>query len=55
LTLLDASLRLLAYVRNEVHHGDLAERGLARLIGISQPHAHNVLKDVRTLSSEFRI
>jgi transcriptional regulator with XRE-family HTH domain len=48
----DARLKLLAYVRNEVRNGELTERRLARLIGISQPHAHNVLKGVRTLSPE---
>jgi hypothetical protein len=52
LTFLDARLKLLAYVRNEVRNGELTERGFARLIGISQPHAHNVLKGVRTLSPE---
>jgi hypothetical protein len=52
LTFRDARLNLLAYVRNEVRNGELTERGFARLIGISQPHAHNVLKGVRTLSPE---
>jgi len=52
LTFQDARLKLLAYVRNEVRNGELTERGLARLIGISQPHAHNVLRGVRTLSPE---
>jgi hypothetical protein len=50
LTFQDARLKLLAYVRNEIRNGELTERGFARLIGISQPHAHNVLKGVRTLS-----
>jgi hypothetical protein len=49
----DARLRLLAYVRDQVRNGELTERGLARLIGISQPHAHNVLKGVRNLSPEI--
>jgi hypothetical protein len=53
LTFQDARLRLLAYVRNQVRNGEFTERGLARLIGISQPHAHNVLKGVRTLSPEI--
>ena len=44
MTFQDARLRLLAYVRNQVRNGELTERGFARLIGISQPHAHNVLK-----------
>jgi hypothetical protein len=52
LTFQDARLRLLAYVRNQVRNGELTERGFARMIGISQPHAHNVLKGVRTLSPE---
>jgi hypothetical protein len=52
LTFQDARLRLLAYVRNEVRNGEITERGFARLIGISQPHAHNVLKGARTLSPQ---
>ena len=52
MTFQDARLRLLAYVRNEVRNGELTERGFARLIGISQPHAHNVLKGARTLSPQ---
>ncbi len=52
MTFQDARLKLLAYVRSEVRNGELTERGFARLIGISQPHAHNVLKGVRTLSPE---
>lgn len=52
MTFQDARLKLLAYVRNQVRNGELTERGFARLIGISQPHAHNVLKGVRTLSPE---
>ncbi|MGB6943800.1 MAG: hypothetical protein WBE37_15480 [Bryobacteraceae bacterium] len=53
MTFQDARLRLLAYVRNQVRNGELTERRFARLIGISQPHAHNVLKEVRTLSPEI--
>jgi hypothetical protein len=53
LTFQDTRLRLLAYVRNQVRNGELTERGFARRIGISQPHAHNVLKGVRTLSPEI--
>ncbi len=52
MTFQDARLKLLAYVRNEIRNGELTERGFARLIGISQPHAHNVLKGVRNLSPE---
>jgi hypothetical protein len=53
LTFRDARVKLLAHVRNEVRNGELTERGFARLVGISQPHAHNVLKGVRTLSPEI--
>jgi transcriptional regulator with XRE-family HTH domain len=42
--------RLLDYVRWKVRNGELTERRLAGLIGVSQPHMHNVLKGVRTLS-----
>lgn len=48
-----AELKLLAYVRDRIHSGDLTERRLARLIGISQPHAHNVLKGARNLSPQI--
>ena len=44
--------RLLARVRTYVRNGELTERGLARMIGISQPHMHHILKGVRTLSIE---
>jgi transcriptional regulator with XRE-family HTH domain len=50
LNFLDAQLRLLTYVRDRIHNGELTERGFARLIGMSQPHVHNVLKGVRNLS-----
>lgn len=49
----DAQAKLLARVRDRVHNGELTERGLARQIGISQPHVHNVLKGVRNLSPEI--
>ena len=44
--------RMIANVRERVRRGDLTERGLARLAGISQPHIHNVLKGKRDLSME---
>jgi len=50
LTFEDAQLKLLAYIRNRIRNGELTERALARQIGISQPHVHNALKGVRTLS-----
>jgi hypothetical protein len=53
LTYQDVQLRLLAYVRSQISNGELTERGFARLIGISQPHVHNVLKGVRKLSPKI--
>lgn len=45
--------RMVAYIRRLMANGDLTERGLARLVGVSQPHIHNVLKGARTLSPEI--
>ncbi len=46
-------LRLIAILKGRVRNGELTERGLARLTGISQPHIHNVLKGARVLSPEI--
>ena len=43
-------VRLLAHINTRVRNGDLTERRLARLVGISQPHMHNLLKGARSLS-----
>ena len=43
--------RLVAHIRARVRSGELTERGVARLTGISQPHLHNVLKGTRILST----
>jgi hypothetical protein len=37
-------------LRRRVQNGEITERALARLVGISQPHIHNVLKGARILS-----
>jgi plasmid maintenance system antidote protein VapI len=44
--------RLIACLRDKVRSGELTERGLARMIGISQPHIHNVLKGKKVFSAE---
>src|SRR5205085_10145857 len=44
--------RLLEMLRECVQNGELSERRIAHLAGISQPHIHNVLKRVRNLSPE---
>jgi hypothetical protein len=40
-------------LRERVRNGTLTERGLARTIGISQPHMHHVLKGIRALSPQI--
>ena len=42
--------RLIGKMRQRVQNGEFTERGLARVVGISQVHIHNVLKGARTLS-----
>lgn len=42
--------RFLEHLRHRVRSGELTERHLARITGVSQPHIHNVLKGKRTLS-----
>ncbi len=45
--------RLVVHLRNRVRAGELTERNLARITGMSQPHMHNVLKGIRSLSPEY--
>lgn len=45
--------RLIVHIRNRIRAGELTERNLARLTSMSQPHLHNVLKGVRSLSPEY--
>jgi hypothetical protein len=46
-------LRLVAHVQERVQRGELTEKGLARRMGISRPHLHNVLKGIRLLSPQI--
>lgn len=46
-------LRLIAFVNTRIRNGDFTERGLAKIIGISQPQIHNVLKGARKLGPEL--
>jgi hypothetical protein len=43
--------RLIEIARQRVRSGQVTESGLARLCGLSQPHMHNVLKNIRMLST----
>ena len=40
---------LIRFVTLRIRNGDCTERQLARLVGISQPHLHHVLKGARPL------
>ena len=45
--------RLIHLVNERIQNGDFTERGLARLLGVSQPQIHNVLKGARRLRPEL--
>jgi transcriptional regulator with XRE-family HTH domain len=44
--------RLLEQLNGKVSNGELTERGLARRVGLSQAHVHNVLKGARVLTAD---
>jgi len=48
----ELQLRFIEHLRERVRSGELTERGLARMTGVSQPHIHNVLKGKRFFSLE---
>jgi hypothetical protein len=43
-------VRLVSNIQARVRNGELTERHLAHVTGVSQPHIHNVLKGIRLLS-----
>ena len=45
--------RLVQHLRHRIQSGETTERGLARIVGASQPHLHNVLKGKRLLSVQM--
>ena len=45
--------RLLEEMRASIRCGDFTERGMARRLGVSQSHLHNVLAGVRALTFEL--
>ncbi|HXE14396.1 MAG TPA: hypothetical protein VN633_19880 [Bryobacteraceae bacterium] len=49
----DLQRRLISFVVTKIRNGEFTERGLARILGVSQPHLHNVLKGARPLKPEF--
>lgn len=44
--------RLIATVNARIQNGEFTERGLAKLLAISQPQMHNILKGARKLRVE---
>jgi predicted transcriptional regulator len=52
MTLGQIQQRFVALLRKRVRNGELTERGLARMVGISQPHMHHVLHGKRNFSIE---
>ena len=49
----DFQKMLVASLRARVRNGEFTERGLAKAVGVSQPHVHNILKGVRILSPDI--
>jgi hypothetical protein len=45
--------RLIRFIHQRVQNGEFTERGLARILGISQPQIHNVLKGARKMRPEL--
>lgn len=45
--------RLILFVVNRIRNGDYTERGLARILKVSQPQLHNVLKGARPLRPDL--
>ena len=44
---------LIALLKTRVNNGHFTERGLARILGISQPQLHNVMKGKRRLQIDL--
>lgn len=46
-------VRLIRVVNRRIHNGEFTERGLARILQISQPHLHHLLKQSRKLHADL--
>ncbi len=40
-------------MRSRINSGEFSERSLARVLQVSQPHLHNMLKGARGITGEF--
>ncbi len=52
LTFAELHARLIKAINARIQNGEFTERGLARMLGISQPQIHNLLKGARKLRPE---
>ena len=52
LTLSDLQERFVDLLRKRIRNGEFTGRGLARLVRVSQPHMHNMLRRKRRFSAE---
>ena len=50
--MIDLLTALKAHLNRRIRNGELTERNLAKRIGLSQAHMHNVLKGARILTAE---
>jgi len=50
--MIDLLAALKAHLNARIRNGELTERNLAKRIGLSQAHMHNVLKGARILTAE---
>ncbi len=50
--MMDLLATLKAHLNMRIRNGELTERNLAKRIGLSQAHMHNVLKGARILTAE---
>ena len=46
----ELQLRLIRYLQGRIRDGEISERRLARVVEVSQPHLHNVLKGKHSFS-----
>lgn len=44
---------LILELQRRIQNGEFTERAMARYLGVSQPHVHNVLKGKRALTFEL--
>ena len=46
----ELQIRLIVHLKARIRSGEITERRLARIVNVSQPHLHNVLKGKHSFS-----